>query len=151
MRKGSFAEAEEKLESAAFRRPQEAGAAALLARIFANQGKLAEALGLCERAVGADRCNAGYRYLPATVLQELGRPEEAAAELKKTLYLDPDFVLAHILLGNLALRGGEREESARHFRNALGAAAPPPARRACSRRGRAHGRKAHGDHYVNRF
>jgi chemotaxis protein methyltransferase CheR len=116
---GSFTEAAEKLKPLLSGSLQEAGAAALLARIFADRGRLTEAFDLCERAVGADRCNASYRYLLATVLQELGRLEDAAAELRKTLYLDQDFVLAHILLGNFALNSGERKESARHFRNAL--------------------------------
>jgi chemotaxis protein methyltransferase CheR len=51
-------------------------------------------------------------------LHEQGRLQDAASELRKALYLDQDFLLAHLLLGNLALRQGNRKESRRHFRNA---------------------------------
>ncbi len=149
--KGAHGEAAEKLKALLSDSPQAGVAAALMARIFANQGRLPEALDLCEKAVGADRCNADHRYLLATVLQELGRLEQAVAELKKTLYLDQDFVLAHLLLGNLALRRRGEEGIGQALQECPYAAAPAAARRACSRRGRAHGRKAHGDHYVNRF
>ncbi|MBI4595679.1 MAG: tetratricopeptide repeat protein [Candidatus Tectomicrobia bacterium] len=116
--KGSYPEAAEKLRPLLSQGPLEAKAAALLARIAANQGKLSEALGLCDRAVSADKSNPGNHYLLATIMQEQGRLQEAATELRKTIYLDQDFVLAHLLLGNLALRQGKRKESARHFRNA---------------------------------
>ena len=90
-----------------------------MARTAANQGSLPEALGYCEKAIAADRFNPGYYYLQAAILQEQGRLQEATADLKKALYLDQDFIPAHILLGNLTLRQGNRRESSRYFRNAL--------------------------------
>ena len=58
--KGLYAEAVEKLGPLLSEGPQVGGAAALLSRIFANQGKLSEAIGFCERAIGAERCDAGH-------------------------------------------------------------------------------------------
>jgi chemotaxis protein methyltransferase CheR len=117
--KGLYAEAVEKLGHLLSEGPQVGGAAALLSRIFANQGKLSEAMSFCERAISAERVDPGHYYLRATILQEQGKLENAVADLKRALYLDQDFVPAHLLLGNLALRQGKREESVRHFRNAF--------------------------------
>ena len=38
--------------------------------------------------------------------------------LKRALYLDPDFVLAHYALGNLCQSQGRHVEARRHFDNA---------------------------------
>ena len=37
--------------------------------------------------------------------------------MKRTLYLDPNFVLAHYSLGNCALRQKKFKEAERHFAN----------------------------------
>lgn len=92
---------------------------ALLARTLANRGRLAEALEWCGKAIEADRCNPGFHFLSAAVLQEIGRMEESEAHLRKALYLDPVFALAHFALGNLALRREKGKESRKHFSNAL--------------------------------
>jgi chemotaxis protein methyltransferase CheR len=39
--------------------------------------------------------------------------------LRRALYLDHDFVLAHFALGNLARREGKEKAAQRHFANAL--------------------------------
>jgi chemotaxis protein methyltransferase CheR len=118
--KGLYEEAIEKLKPLLSEEPHQMGkAAALLSRIFANQGKLPEAIDFCEKAISAERACPGHYYLRAIILQEQGKSENAAADLRKTLYLDQDFVPAHIFLGNLALRQGKVKQSARHFRNAV--------------------------------
>ena len=91
----------------------------LLARSFANQGKLAEAAQWCEKALVAAKLDPGCHYLLATILQEQGKDDEATAALKRALYLDQDFALAHFTLGNLARRRGKPEEATRCFNNAL--------------------------------
>ncbi len=45
--------------------------------------------------------------------------EEAIASLRRTLYLDQQFALAHFALANLRRRQGLQQESEKHFRNAL--------------------------------
>ena len=89
------------------------------ARACANQGQLAAALDWCAKAIAADKLNPGCHYLHATILQEQGSLEEARVSLQRTLYLDPNFVLAHFALGNLALRQRKFREATKHFRNAL--------------------------------
>ena len=88
-------------------------------RALANRGKLTEALALCEKAIASDKMNPGLHFLCAIILQELDHIEEEAASLKRTLYLDPDFVPAYYALGNLMLRQGDMQAAQKHFENAL--------------------------------
>lgn len=74
-----------------------------LARQFANEGKLQEALHLIEKGLHKDKCNTLLHYLKALVFEELSLSEEAVKELNKTLYLDPNFILAYFSLGNIAI------------------------------------------------
>jgi len=97
---------------------------ALVARAFANSGKLAEAREWAEEAILADKLNAALHYLRATILQEQGDTEEAVAAFKRALYLEPDFVLVHFALGNHASRKGKSKEAGKHFKNAMALLAP---------------------------
>lgn len=89
------------------------------ARDCADQGRLGEAAGWCEKAIAADKLNPAHYYLLATIRQEQGLPDAAAQALKQALYVDPEFVLAHFTLGNLRLAAGHPREAERHFSNAL--------------------------------
>jgi len=65
-----------------------------------------------EKAIAADKLDAGLHYLLATILQEQGAIEQAVAAFKRSLYLDQNFVLAHFALGNHALRQGNPKKLA---------------------------------------
>lgn len=91
----------------------------LMVRIHANQGQLAAALHWCERSIAADRVNPAGYYLMAVVLLEQGQTEEAMLALKRTLYLDQDFVLAHFTLGNLYRSQSRHKEAGKYFANTL--------------------------------
>ena len=86
---------------------------------LANLGKLDEALAACEAAIATDKLNPKLYYLYAAILQEQNRGAEAMAALRRTLYLDPNFLLAHFSMGNLALREGHAAAAAKNFNNAL--------------------------------
>ncbi|MEN6439919.1 MAG: CheR family methyltransferase [Syntrophobacter sp.] len=116
---GRHPEAAEAAEKLISKNPSDADSLALLARIYANWGELEKALQYCEKAVTLERLHAGYHFLMATILHELARTEEAVASLKRTLYLDQNFVMAHVSLGNIIRKHGRHEESAKHFGNAL--------------------------------
>lgn len=92
---------------------------ALMARVFANQGNLEEALQWCEKAVAADKTNPGYCYLLALILLEQGREKAAFQALKRSLYLDPGFVAGHYALGNIAIREHRHKDAILHFQHAL--------------------------------
>ncbi len=100
-------------------RDPDAKAMALLARAYANQGKLDEAQMWCERAIISDRLNPGGYYLRAVILQEQGVFDEAAKYLKRAIYLDQNFALAHFGLGNLYANQGKKKEASKYFDNAL--------------------------------
>jgi chemotaxis protein methyltransferase CheR len=116
---GSYEKAIEKLLQAVSSRDGSSKAMMLLARAYANQGRLYDALAWCEKAAAGEKLNSGCHYLLATILQENGRMEEAAGSLRRALYLDPDFVLAHYALGILTRNQEKIRESTRHFKNAL--------------------------------
>jgi chemotaxis protein methyltransferase CheR len=94
-------------------------ATVLLARAFANQGELKEALKWCDKAVTSDKLVPFLHYLRATILQEQGSSEDAANALKRALYLDQDFVLAHYTIGVNYRNQGKPKEAAKYLGNAL--------------------------------
>lgn len=89
-----------------------------LAKSCADRGLLAAADRWCVAAIRIDKCNAGLRYLRATVLEQQGCLEPAMALLREAIYLDRDFALAHFALGNLYRRRGRISEARRHMANA---------------------------------
>ncbi len=101
------------------REPGDAHSLLMLARQKAGEADLHSALALCEQALRADRMTVAGHYLHALILQELGSPVEATRALHQSIYLEPEFVLGHFALGNLASQAGRRKESKKHFENAL--------------------------------
>jgi len=91
----------------------------LLARAFANQGRLRDAQAWCERWLNNEKLDTSAHYLRAMILQELGEREEARRALQRTVYLEPGLVLGHFALGNLARESGNHAEADKHFTNAL--------------------------------
>ena len=89
------------------------------ARRHADQGRLDEALAVCQQAIAVDLANTGAHFLMAMVCVELQRFDEAVAALGRVLYLDRDFVLAHQALGDVCQRLGRTREARRHFALAL--------------------------------
>ena len=117
--KGRYGEASEMLIGHLSAEPADVPAMLLLARTYANQGHLAEALQWCTKVVAADRLSAGHHYLLAVIQQEMGALADAAASLHRALFLDPQFVLAHFASANLARIEGKRPEARKHYRNTL--------------------------------
>jgi chemotaxis protein methyltransferase CheR len=91
----------------------------LQARALANQGRHADALAWSERWIASDRIDAAAHYMHAMILQEMGEHEEARNSLQRTVYLQPDFALAHFALGNLARAETRTAQANKHFSNAL--------------------------------
>jgi chemotaxis protein methyltransferase CheR len=91
------------------------------ARALADAGALEPARAAVEKLVAAAKLDPEAHYLHAVILQELGQDAGAEQALKRALYLDPDFALAHHALGQLALRGGRPTPAQRHFHHALAA------------------------------
>ncbi len=98
---------------------EEALEAAQEARQLANMGRLDQALDRCTAALACDKLNPSLYYLKASILQEMGQPQEAEQALQSTLFLDGDFALARVMLGAIARSQSRGNEAARHFREAL--------------------------------
>ena len=99
--------------------PDHAPSLTLLARIYANQGKLGDAFICCHQAISINKLDPDTYYLQALIQQECGMLELAVQSLKRTLYLQPNHVLAHFTLGYLAQRQGDVLAAGKHFRHAL--------------------------------
>jgi chemotaxis protein methyltransferase CheR len=69
--------------------------------------------------VAADKLDSAGHYLRAVVLQELGDHEQARRSFQWALYLQPEFVLPHFALANLARSCGQVAEAEKHFATAL--------------------------------
>jgi chemotaxis protein methyltransferase CheR len=92
---------------------------AVLAREYANQGNLTEALLWTARWIDSNKVEPAAHYLHAMILQEKGERSDARRALQSAVFLQPDFALAHFALGNLARAEGHAAEADRHFANAL--------------------------------
>lgn len=99
--------------------PAAVSALAADARASADSGQLERAERLCREAIAQDKLNAEWTYLLASILMERGDLEPAAAALRRTLYLEPQHLLARFTLGSLALRQGQSATGRRHFSRAL--------------------------------
>jgi chemotaxis protein methyltransferase CheR len=89
-------------------------------RQLADQGHLEEALLKCGEAIASDKLAPGLYFLRASILQELGKSSEAMASLKQAIYIDPDYIMGHFMLGNLFVRQGNPKSARRFFDNVLG-------------------------------
>ena len=90
----------------------------LLSRAYANQGDRPQALEWCEKAISVDKVNPRLHYLRAAILQERGEAAEATASFRRAIYLDDQFVMAHVGAGHLALRLGRPREAERYLARA---------------------------------
>jgi len=88
-------------------------------RLLANQGYLSEALSLCNKAIASEKLAPGFYFLRASILQEMDKSSEAITSLKQGIYIDPDYVMGHFILGNLFIRQGNAKNAKRYFKNAL--------------------------------
>ena len=89
------------------------------ARRAASSGDRAAALAVCERLLRVDRMNAAAHFVSASILLEQGQGIEAEAALRRALYLEPDFVAAHLAFAQTARAAGRAAVADRHLRTVL--------------------------------
>jgi len=119
---GDFAET--RFDDAVFYRKPAASthatcALALPGRADPAPDTLAEAIRRCAAAVEADKCDASLHYRHALLLEEAGDAAAAQAALRRALFLDRGFVLAHVVLGRLSEKQGRSGGATKHFSHAL--------------------------------
>lgn len=91
----------------------------VLVRSLANQGRLRDADAECMRALDGHRLSPELHCLHATLLGAAGQHGEAAKAARRALYLDRQFVMAHLQLGDSLAHLGDLTGAARAFENAL--------------------------------
>lgn len=91
----------------------------LVAHTYANQRKLEQALHWTQQMIASDKLNPQAHYLEGIILQEKDDLKGALLSIKRALFLDPDFVVAHFALGSLVMRQGRHKDSQKHFTTAL--------------------------------
>lgn len=86
---------------------------------YADDGHLDEALALADALIEEHPLNANVHRLSALLLEEARKIERATAAWRRVLYLAPDDVDAHLRLGLLLGRAGDRRGAVRALRNAV--------------------------------
>lgn len=94
------------------------------AKLRADEGRLHEALALCDRWIAGCKLDVAAHYLRGLVCMELGDGDAAAASLQRCAYLAPDEPMVHFSTGNLHRLRGRPALAQRAWRHALVLAAP---------------------------
>jgi chemotaxis protein methyltransferase CheR len=92
---------------------------AALTRDLAGRGKLQEALVSADRWIAADKLDPVAHYLRGLIFREKGEALEAMSSLRRSLYLDPHFIVAYLALGNMERDRGQKHKAHRHLANAI--------------------------------
>lgn len=90
----------------------------LMGKIYANQGNLKEAQQWCEKAVETNKLRSEPYLILSMIYQQRGLPARAIDALRKSIYLDREFVLAHYGLAQLHKRQGNDAQARKSLQNA---------------------------------
>ncbi len=96
------------------------------ARALADQGDLEEARRLCDAVLAQDRLDPEAHLLLAAICQERAEIPAALEALRRAIYLTPESVPAHFLLGSLLLQQGERRRGRRYMETVVRLLSPIP-------------------------
>lgn len=96
------------------------------AQVHADAGDLGRARAACEAALAIDPLLPGARYILGLIYVRQNDLIHAVSELKKTIYIDGDFALAHLALGNIYKGEGRIRDACRAYENALRALSGDP-------------------------
>jgi len=86
---------------------------------MADQGDLEKAAKLCERLLEREKLNPAVHFYYALVLEQMGRRSETQEALRRAIYLDRSFIIAHYYLGLIQQRLRQSKDAFRCFRNVL--------------------------------
>lgn len=86
-------------------------------RSLANLGQLGKAEQMLAQLIETTPPNSTHFYLQGSIFFEQGAYQKAEEALRKALYLAPDMVLAHLLIGSLLQKKGEHDRARKHYQN----------------------------------
>lgn len=90
-----------------------------LAKCYANTGKYQEAISVLDKLISREISSDDIFYLYGTILTELKEIEKAKKMFKKGLYMNPNNLLSHLMLGNILKSEGNIKGAAVHYRNVI--------------------------------
>jgi chemotaxis protein methyltransferase CheR len=85
----------------------------------ADGGAWEAALQSCQQLLAKENLNATVQFYRALVLEHMAKHPEAEQSLRRAIYLDRKFVLAHYYLGLLLQSRGDPRQAERSFKNTL--------------------------------
>ena len=88
-------------------------------RAKADRAEWQEAARCCDELIATDRLNPTAHFFHALVLEQMGQHIETEKALRRTIYLDRQFVLAHYHLGLLLQKKLDVGGAERSFRNTI--------------------------------
>lgn len=88
-------------------------------RRHADSGAWEAALECSDRLLGKENLNPTVHFYRALVLEHITKHSEAEQSLRRAIYLDRQFVLAHYYLGLLLQSRGDPRQAERSFKNTL--------------------------------
>ncbi|MBI4565718.1 MAG: protein-glutamate O-methyltransferase CheR [Planctomycetes bacterium] len=97
----------------------DADACAVRVRAIASLAGPTEAEREAREAASRHPLCSELRFLHAVLLMDLGRFDEAAASLRRVIYLDRSLAMGHLLLGTVLRQRGDPAGAHRAYRNAL--------------------------------
>ncbi len=89
---------------------------------LANQGKIMEAIKLCERSIQEDKTNKEIYFIYALSLAENKQPKDAETAFRKAIFLDSDYVIARYQFGLFLIRMNKINDGIKSLHNAMDAA-----------------------------
>jgi chemotaxis protein methyltransferase CheR len=90
-----------------------------MGRVLGNLGRYEEGLEWCRRGTALDKANPQCYYIAALIQEEMGKNEDAFENLRRSLYVDKDFVLGHFSMANYHRWRRDERRAARSYRNVL--------------------------------
>jgi tetratricopeptide (TPR) repeat protein len=90
-----------------------------LSEVYANTGRLDDALSAAQKALSINPDHIEGRNNLGTIYERKGMFDEAITEFKRALALRPRYAKAHLNLGLSYFRTGEKEKAISHYKQAL--------------------------------
>jgi len=90
-----------------------------MGRVLGNLGRYEEGLDWCRRGTALDKTNPYCYYIAALIQEEMGKNDEAFENLRRSLYVEKNFVLGHFSMASYHHWRRDEERAARSYRNVL--------------------------------
>jgi len=90
-----------------------------LGNIYFERNDISEAINMYQRAVSIEPLSKEAHFLLAISLYKNGKEDNAIEELKRAIYLDKNFAIAHLYIALIHHRRGEIINAKRSYENAL--------------------------------